>query len=103
VEGRLGGALFACVAALMPAALIAAAASRRGAAGRHLPVLLGLTLTLEAGTLGILWLGRPGAAGGPVAGLPPAAWVMLIVLGLVPLLLIPASYAASFEDDEPDS
>lgn len=94
--GEAGQWAFAVATPLVPVALIALGGSRRGGGRRFGGVLLVLTLALEAGSIGIMVLSRSGSDGSSSAGLPPATLVMLVALGVVPLLLIPVSYAALF-------
>jgi hypothetical protein len=106
--GEAGRLTFVTVTPLIPVALIALGASRQGSRGspgnrgrqRNVAwVLLALTLTLEAGSVGVLLLSRPDDGASLVAGLPAATFVMLVALGVGPLLLIPVSYAVLFEAD----
>jgi hypothetical protein len=94
--GEASQLVFVVVTPLIPVALIALGASRRGGTRRVGWVLLGLALTLEAGSLGILFLARSGGEVPFLAGLPVATLVMLLFLGVVPLLLIPVCHAALF-------
>jgi hypothetical protein len=96
VGGEASRLVFVVVTPLIPVALIALGASRRGGSRWIGWVLVALALTLEAGSLGILFLGRSGAEALSVGGLPASTLVMLLVLGVVPLLLIPVCYAALF-------
>lgn len=96
VGGEASRLVFVVVTPLIPVALIALGASRRGGSRWIGWVLVALTLTLEAGSLGILFLARSGAEALAVGGLPASTLVMLLVLGVVPLLLIPVCYAALF-------
>jgi hypothetical protein len=97
VGGEASRLVFVVVTPLIPVALIALGASRRGGGSRWIGwVLVALALTLEAGSLGILFLARSGAEALSVGGLPASTLVMLLVLGVVPLLLIPVCYAALF-------
>ena len=96
VGGEVARVVFVVVTPLIPVALIALGASRRGGNRRIGWALLALALTLEVGSIGILYLGRSGAEAATYAGLPAATIVMLLVLGVGPLLLIPICYAALF-------
>lgn len=96
VGGEAGQWVFVVATPLVPVALIALGASRPGGDRRLGWVLLGMTLAFEVGSIGILVLSRSGGESPSSAGLPAATVIMLIVLGVVPLLLIPVSYAALF-------
>jgi hypothetical protein len=100
VGGGTGSWIFVLVAALFPPALMAIAAPatpRRGAVAG----VVTLAAVLEAGSVGVLLL--DGAAAGLPwpAGLPPATFCMLALLGGVPLILVPWSFAAGWWDDRP--
>jgi len=93
VGGRWAEWGFVLVSLSFPAALCAVGAmgpGRRATAGR---LFLALGLLLVASGAGMLLLdGREGS----LLGLPPAAALMLVGLGLVPLLLTCLGYAAGF-------
>jgi len=101
--GETGRLAFVIVTPLIPVALMALGASRRGSRGsrggqrRVAWVLLALALTLEVGSVGVLLLSRLDDGASLIAGLPAATIVMLVALGVGPLLLIPISYAVLFE------
>ena len=97
VGGEAGILVFVAVTPLIPVALIALGASRRGRRRRVAWVLFALALTLEAGSVGVLLLSRSAGEVSFIAGLPTATIVMLLALGVAPLLLIPVCYAALFE------
>jgi hypothetical protein len=84
VGGPVAAVAFVAVTALVPAALIACATWRRGADRRIVWALLGLVVTLEGASLAIVALEGVGAVLG------------MIALAAVPLLWIPACYAATF-------
>lgn len=82
--GEVARWIFALVAALFPVLLIAFAAGSRVSR----PALTALALLFGGSTIGILVLARTGGAAAPLAGLPPATWLMLSGLGLAPLVLV---------------
>jgi len=84
VGGPVASATFVVVTSLVPAALIASATWRRGADRRIVWALIVLVVTLESGSLVVVFSEGAGAVLG------------MIALGVVPLLWIPASYAAAF-------
>ena len=85
----VGTPAFVVASLLVPGALLLSTVPSRGAAGGRIAAALILTLLLEGGAL---WL---------LAGtrFPAAAWIMLGVLGLAPLLLVPAIHAARASSD----
>jgi hypothetical protein len=93
--GRLAEGAFAVVAVLFPVALIALGARRAWPRLRAAMAVLGVTLTLSA--VGILLLPTTASAANHVLGLPPAAWLALAGLGLVPFVLVVWSHAATFD------
>ena len=96
VEGETGRVTFVVVTPLIPAALIALGGARSGEGRRLAWVVLGLTVMLEAGSVGVMLLSRPDTSSTLVAGLPASTLVMLLALGVGPLLLIPVSHALLF-------
>ncbi|HXV75847.1 MAG TPA: hypothetical protein VD788_05955 [Candidatus Polarisedimenticolaceae bacterium] len=100
VGGEAGGFVFAVVAPIVPVGLMAL--GRDGGPRRFgVVVWLGLLwLSLEAGTLGILF--ATGRTGGWL-GLPAATVWMLVGLGIVPLLLVPWGFAWLWRDEGPDA
>jgi hypothetical protein len=99
VLGPVGEALFAVTVVLFPVALILLANPRARPALRVALGLLAALLTLSS--LGILWLAATGPAE-RMLGLPPATWLMLVGLGLLPFLIVFRSYAATFESPDSD-
>jgi len=95
VGGRLAEGTFAVAAVLFPVALIALGARRAWPRLRAAMAVLGLTVTLSA--VGILLLPATVSAGDHLLGLPPAAWLALVGLGLVPFVLVVWSHAATFD------
>ena len=96
--GRGAEWIFALSTVLFPLLLIALGL------GRGLRRLRGalLTLALVSGlsAAGVLWLSGGEGSGDRVLGLPPAAWLMLGGLGLVPLGIVLWSYTTTFGDDD---
>jgi hypothetical protein len=84
-----------CVAAITLAFPVVLASLGAATAGAH-RVLWALLLVLEAAGLAVLALAAA-PPGGRVLGLPPATWVLLLGLGLVPLVLVTAGYARAFD------
>jgi hypothetical protein len=99
VGGETAGWVFALVSPLVPVALMALGEDSQTAGVRHAVFLGLLLLTLELGTVGVLALAGPGRAEAVWFGLPLSTGWMLVALGLVPLLLVPAGYAVLFRDD----
>jgi hypothetical protein len=91
---------FVVLAVAFPVGLMALGAAR-GGAGRRRPklvaaVLIALLVILEVSFVAMLNLrGRLEEAAWPL-GFPLASWILLVGVGLLPLLLIPAAYATLF-------
>ena len=96
--GRLAEVTFAVAAVLFPIALIALGTRRAWPRLRAAMAVLGVTVTLSA--VGILLLPTTVSTGGHLLGLPPAAWLALAGLGLVPFVLVVWSHAATFDRPE---
>lgn len=89
VGGTAGTVVWALCVPVVPAALAVLAAPRR--APRAVVTIGALALAVQAMLVALLvW---PGAE--RVAGLPVATWWMLVGLGLLPLIVVPALYARS--------
>lgn len=75
-------------------------ASRHGRVGRRLGAALGVVLAITAGGFVLLLALPPTDPGDPtlVLGLPPRAAVLLYGIGLLPILVVPIAYAATFDD-----
>jgi len=91
---------FVVLAVAFPVALMALGAARDPARRRRprwlAATLLALLLILEVSFLAMLHLrGRIDEAAWP-GGFPLASWILLVGVGLFPLLLVPAAYAALF-------
>jgi hypothetical protein len=93
--GPLAEGMFAVAAVLFPVALIALGTRRLWPRLRAVLAVLGVIVTLSA--IGILLLPTTVSAGGLLLGLPPAAWLALAGLGLVPFVLVVWSHAATFD------
>lgn len=96
--GRLAEGTFAVSAVLFPVALIALGTRRAWPRLRVAMTVLGVTVTLSA--IGILLLPTTASAEEHVLGLPPAAWLALAGLGLVPFVVVVWSHAATFDPPE---
>lgn len=96
--GRLAEGMFAVTAVLFPVALIALGTRRTWPRLRAAMAVFGVTVTLSA--IGILLLPTTVSAGEHVLGLPPAAWLALAGLGLVPFVVVVWSHAATFDPPE---
>jgi len=90
--GPGGSAVFVVASLLVPGALLVSSVPLRGGAGGRVACALVLTLLLEGGAMALL-LG---------VGRPAAAWIMLGVLGLAPLLVVPALHAVRGRSDGTD-
>ena len=88
IGGRVGSVLFVVASLVVPGALLVSS----GRTGGRIAAALILTLLLEGGALALL--ASPGR--------PAAAWIMLGVLGLAPLVAIPALHAARAEPEPPE-
>jgi hypothetical protein len=99
VGGETAGRVFALVSPLVPVALMALVEDAQTKRVRHVVFLGLLLLTLELGTVGILLRAGPAQTETFWFDLPLSTVLMLVALGLVPLLLVPAGYAALFVDD----
>jgi hypothetical protein len=90
------GVAFVLISLLFPTAFCVAGAARGSLGGtwKWILPLVGATLLLSAA--GILSLHARGDGGVRVLGLPPAALLLLVGLGLLPLLLTGLGYAADF-------
>lgn len=79
---------------MLPLALMALGAARRGRLGRLWLPLVAIALVFAAGWWAILALPH----GGPdVAGLPLATWLMIFVLIPLPLVVTGLAYALTFD------
>jgi len=93
--GRFAEALFGVTAVLFPVALIGLGAGRRRP-GLRLP-LAALAAILVLSALGVLLLPVDAPIEDHRFGLPAAAWVALLGLGLVPFVLVAWTHAATFD------
>lgn len=96
VGGGVGTWLFVLVSPLFPPALIVLGACREGGDRRPAFVALVLALSLELAALGVALSGGPPSGGPFVLGLPAATLWMLLGFGVLPLALVPWSYARLF-------
>ena len=85
VGGRFAGWTVALVATVFPVFLIALG-TRRTTHPLRTPFLAVLALVLGLAAAGVLWLSGP-----------PAAWLMLGGLGLLPLVLVIWFYTVTFD------
>ena len=94
--GAAAEACFALLSLLFPTALciLGAARGRGGRAWRRVLPATGLALLLSGA--GLLLFQARTVQGAPILGLPPAALLLLVGLGLIPLLLTGFGYAADF-------
>ena len=90
--GRVGTALLAVATPAVPAAIAILAAGRRRR--RAVVAITALALASQGILLAIAFW--PWAPGERVVGLPPATWLALLGLGIVPLVGVPLLYAAGF-------
>lgn len=90
------GVAFVLISLLFPTAFCVAGAARGSPGGtwRWILLLVGSALLLSGA--GLLSLHALGDGGARVLGLPPAALLLLVGLGLLPLLLTGLGYAADF-------
>lgn len=97
IGGRPAEWIFALAATSFPVALIAAAGGRALQSGALRRLLIVLALLLPLTAIGLLAL--PAAASDSVQplGLPPRTLLMLVGLGLLPLVLVIWTYAATFD------
>jgi hypothetical protein len=100
VRGPLAERAFAVATVLFPVVLIALGTRRAWPRLRVVLGALGVIVALSA--IGILLLGADTPAAEHVLGLPPAAWLALAGLGLVPFILVVWSHAATFAPPEVD-
>lgn len=95
-------AVFACLIMGYPVALIVAAVGRNGVPRPLGIVLAALLVSLEACTVGMLFL-RGRVLDGPwLGGLPLAGAIQLYGLCLVPLVVVALAYALTFDRFELD-
>jgi hypothetical protein len=94
-RGPLAEGAFALATVLFPVVLIALGTRRAWRRLRAALVGLGAIVALSA--IGVLLLSGDTPAAVRVLGLPPAAWLALAGLGLVPFVLIVWSHAATFD------
>jgi hypothetical protein len=80
---------------MISAAAMGAARADRGLGRLKLP--LALAFLVVAGGFALV-LSMPGPDSGLVLGLPTRAAIVLLGIGLLPLLVLPLSYALTFED-----
>lgn len=79
---------------------MALGAARDGRLGPLGPVFLFVFLTLAGGFGAALVVGAPAGPAGEIPlflGLPPGAALILYVVGVLPLLVVPLAYAATFD------
>jgi hypothetical protein len=101
--GRFAAGAFAVTAVLFPVALIALGTRRARPRLRAALVALGATVVLSAIAILLLAPATPGTDPESVPvehylfGLPPAAWIALIGLGIAPFVLVVWSHAATFD------
>lgn len=88
--------LFGAGAFALPGLLIALGSRREG---RTAPAAWVVLILVEAAGLGML--ATAGGSGGPFL-LPWPAWLLVIGLGLIPLLMVPALFARDFDRFAPD-
>lgn len=79
------------------ASVMALGAAREGGLGPLGPVFLFVFVVVAGGFGAALLLEDAGAGAGLWLGLPPPAAVVLYGVGLLPLVLVPAAYAVTFE------
>jgi hypothetical protein len=95
------GLVFASASLLLPPALVALGASRRGRLGPLGPALLLFALFLQLLLAAMILLSGRAEAEGLWLGLPPAGAVLLYGLGLLPLLLVSFGFAWHFGGSGP--
>ena len=95
--GPVGEATFAVLAVLLPVGLMALG-TRRVRSMRPILVALGLVLTSSALAVWLMPTDTP--AGSYRLGLPAAAWVALIGLGLIPFVIVVLGYGLTFEKNK---
>ncbi len=98
VGGRWAQLLFGGLAMVLPPALMALGALRRGRLGGAGAVLAVLALLLEGGYIAMVALAGQVAGGRWFAGLPLAAAVFLVTVWLLPLGLVSLAYGLTFSD-----
>ena len=100
--GSIAETAFVTLSLLLPVALIALGASRRGRlTGGMVGLLAVLALLLEGSAVAILWLSHAPREDPVRGGLPPATAIMIGLLGLGLLLLVPLGYGALRPRDGP--
>lgn len=94
--GPLAEWVFALTSVLFPPALIAIGVARREGLGGLGPPLAILSLLLLGSAAGIMILSPAPAGVGVILGLPPAALLLFVGLGLLPLTLVSWAHATFF-------
>jgi hypothetical protein len=86
--------------AVVLTALLRLSARRSGRIPRALHVATVVVLAATAAGFGVALLAPPATADGPLLlGLPRITAILLLLVGLVPLVVLPAVYARAFDRD----